>query len=713
MIYIETELQERAREETFRLKRVKQNKQKKSGTDKQAICICDKIQEEEEEEDSKTICPICSAHDISEETLAPNLSAGQKSPKDDEDSKRLQYLVEHVDKIIESLMKQKGTSKDAEKLIDTCNIFKGSIKSFTSTPQLQMKTSTATLSSIKRDNTNSIIKSDTACCRPKETEEIGKNLKEISPVRVTSSEYHKHCLESDNQMKCVMESQSKTNTQKKQPCCVRETASEYHNRCLEPDPRSKCVSASQLKSEVNTKTHSTCPVCSKKSKSVGTFDGKSSTKTCYSGKKNGISPKKFPELSFKSNKQDPGMMVKPSICSSQEKLNRGVKKSGATEAIWRDTWTSTTDLKVIPSKSALKGTSNSKNDRSTCAIKVIVKPSSRYKSDGQSIGSASTMSECLTCNYSSKTKGLSDINTSLCKSCRNKSESKTKRGISDPSFCRRCQMNNNKIKTKTSNNKCPRCEKEKTAYKHICPVCQSDDSSVSEFQGRINLSSDKSKCFVCGKDKNDKSQTVVDSPGIKCSILSFIKSKIFGQEGEELPCPCCGITKATGKCEHSCNFSKTTKSSEDLNTSGSFSLSNKSCGVETDQCRSCGSSNSPTYISDSESEVCCGTQTMTDPTPKHSCKFDDKVKVTRISEPVRSVTNTLQPSQSTSKMRDVGVNTKVADRYDVRPVHMMPNSSRISCTCKPQNPSKVCSCNSEPICSSKPKSLRRVRSLDR
>ncbi|CAG9794445.1 unnamed protein product [Diatraea saccharalis] len=411
-MYIEIELQERSREETFRLKKIKQNIINKELTysyaniekerrrikceeeieeEKEKVTEEEKLDREEankEDEDSKMNRFVGSAKNWTTEH-SMSLILRRK----DEDRKCLECLALHVDEIIKSLI-QKGTS---EKLMfRLCNMFKKSIKSFIGTPQILMKT--ATLSSIRGDSANSTVKSDPACLYPTNPKEIGKDLKQISAVRTTSSQYH--CLTSDDHMKCVLASQSKMNIQKngrdlKQTCCVRETASEYQNRCLELDPRIKCVSVSLLKSEVNSRMYSIgrnketlCPACSKKIKSASTFEQKISAKSCFSEKNNGISVWKIQEPSPKCNTTDSSMMTKPCFWYLQEKQYMVGKRLGSMEDIWRETWTSTTDLKFIPglmlSKSVLKGSSNFKIERSTSAIQILLKPSSLHKSDRQS-----------------------------------------------------------------------------------------------------------------------------------------------------------------------------------------------------------------------------------------------------------------------------------------------------------------------------------------
>ncbi|CAH2988017.1 unnamed protein product [Chilo suppressalis] len=407
-----------------------------------------------------------------------------------------------------------------------------------------------------------------------------------------------------------------------------------------------------------------------------------------------------------ANKQTPC-----GVCSSQEKL--GVcspRRSGSAEAIWRDTCTSTTDFDVVPStmpsKSTLKQCSKYKKEHSNTAIKIIAKPSSRYKSDKQSIGGISASSECLTCNYSSKTKSLNESDTNaLCKQCRHKFDGKTKRGASESNVCKRCQANFENSVTRTSSNRCPRCKKEKSFTKHTCPMCQSENSSISDFQGGLSLGSEKSKCGLCGKESTNRTCQDVDSLGLKSCILSFIKAKLLSERPEdEIPCPRCNARKDAERCETACllckkRMSKTSKFSEDWNSGGSCTFSNKSRDPGRGFCAS--------QDSDDE-EVCCGTQTVA----KHSCKFDDNVQVACIPDNDKTGEVSVQ-EDSTVKTKESGVNTRTADRYDVRPVHLLSrNTSRSSCSCKPGASLNLCRCKSAPTCNSKHKSLRDVRSYD-
>lgn len=431
--------------------------------------------------EAESLCPICAA-DI---TTFDDMQEEDAEADENEESKRLENLMSHIDDVLFGLKNQKpGTvSRSTEKCIETCNKFKGSIETFAIAP---LQLSTCDLCKKCEKQEVGIAKSVSFPTEPKTDNEKLESMETTEEIIKITKFINKDG--STGEMKQIIS----IKTEKKPFGAFNMDAVKESIYC-----RPDCEFNLRNQSDKSSRPSSLTTV----EKGTGTAGNKG---TCCVDK------------------------------ISYEKLNAG-KKSNCCDAAWKDNSASTSDLnKMIttnesPSPScplcrlenlnlvSKKGSELDSGKSSSCTIKIINKPGPTpvivcpQQTKPSKYG-------CITCNYDSKSLLGSSTKFPTCTSCRDGAAS-----CGESSFCAKCTgedrppppkcLKCGKYKKQPPvNHSCPMCKRKESKQhdndmtQQSCEEAKSDQKHAKSCTTCANKSEESESCPLCAKKSETKSE---------------------------------------------------------------------------------------------------------------------------------------------------------------------------------------------------------------
>lgn len=751
--FILSEVEEKEREDVFRLKRFKQLKSKKKNTEAHICCCCLSMFASEEDVVEST-CPVCKkaskAKGKSEITLnvVPCKSAIAQGK---ENKKLLDHLMSHIDDVIDLTRQYKLDGivpASIDMFIRTCSQVKETIEDYANAPPLCdvcKKFLEATGSRVKLASKAASSKSLTVPCAPEKTSEgvppctescynlgpekdkklgyFEKKFKEI--VKVTRLQNEDGSVSEEKQVITIR-------TERRNPrkdatfdsnaddkflgpgggrgkdygggtdyggdggpdfrSGPRETKSEHANRSHqmgEPRLRS-CMSASHPKSTMNkdastnfdssacmtaktskvtlppspstTKIKNTCgPLpkisksssvdshvcCPRKTSSVcgSELESGPTSQTSIASEKPAVTSASAQtcckEVPVKKPMKDQGTCCLP-ICGGDKVCpdNKDNKfKTTSTEALWRDVWTSTTDLAMEPSLAPSRTRSKAAASRKTTPV-----PSCTSVESNDSSEQKSKKSNCCTIKIIAKPPKVCCI--------KEKPKQPEKEIVLPGSMFE--TIKNIFLPPTRSSESC-KVEVKEPEIKNICKSCL---SKLSSFAPSASAASETSSCKMC-------------------------QSSMASQRAEETKsCPSCGSLAKVSSCgSMSCKSmgigSSTSHTCVKTPSTPSLHSQKHSCCLE-----------KKSKNSDEEDETTCCAMAQANRSSKSICC--SKKKTSSVCCPAKSSNTSLKSTKSASgscSMKTATTNTKRSSRFDVRPLRRH--------TCEKVNLG-ACTCQSEP-----------------
>ncbi|KAJ0170204.1 hypothetical protein K1T71_014132 [Dendrolimus kikuchii] len=368
------------------------------------------------------------------------------------------------------------------------------------------------------------------------------------------------------------------------------------------------------------------------------------------------------EIPVKKPIVDKGTCCLP-VCGGDTKCldDKNTKsKSIATNALWRDAWTSTTDLTAVPSTLSSKKTSPEPNNvfdcvnkdsnedtgkkgitvpNSCCTIKLIAKPPKvRTFEKAENKAPKEEQKEIVLSG------SMLDAIKKICVAPSRSTES--------------CKVDTAVPKTPEIKNICKSC------LSKLNSEAVSKSSSVVPPVPSTKSSNISSTCKMCQAKVDEPVESEVNSC-VSCGTIAKSSSASLSCKSIAIGSPTSSITNTS---QHTCSKPATPSlHSEKHSCCLSKKSSHKSSSDDDDDNTRCAMAQTK-----SSKSVCCS-----------------KSKTESICCPSKKGSNTSQQSVKTqascSEKKDAGTCTKRSAKYDVRPLRRQPNNGRLnlnSCVCK-------------------------------